>query len=168
MSVAGATADDQPRRSTDVGSISSVTSKPLRAPPLLIPAQSRAVHLPKGFRRLLDDFSREVLRQRPCNIYQFGADYFACLLCRRKQGLSIFYEPNISYIRAQLTEGNRIVVPTIDQNLKGTQTSGSYHYFVPDSDLEDMEKSDYGFGLRVSEDLRDAPIPVPSGPLPVL
>jgi len=33
--------------------------------------------IPDGFPALLKDFTREILRNQPTNIYEFGAEYFA-------------------------------------------------------------------------------------------
>lgn len=208
----------------DFTEIKTSSVKSFRTPPLLIPPHARRARLPRGFRRLLDDFSREVLRERPCHINKFGAIYFEGLLEKRKQGtiysvrhskrgkflvwvkfwsgqrrppptaakvrkiatsaicfqtwvksmpllspakillrysqnhapgllpylpiltdsfvgLSIYYEPEFSYIKAQLAHGNRIIVPTVDQNFRGTQTTGSDHYFVPLSDTEETNEA---------------------------
>ncbi len=38
---------------------------------------SRRFTLPDGFPAVVKDFAREVLREQPVNIYEFGAQYFA-------------------------------------------------------------------------------------------
>jgi hypothetical protein len=43
-----------------------------------------SLKMPAGIEELITDFSREVLRSQPANIYTFGADYFKTLLHRRE------------------------------------------------------------------------------------
>lgn len=42
--------------------------------------------LPTGLEDTLEGLAREVLRSKPKNIYQFGADYFEDLLRKRNAG----------------------------------------------------------------------------------
>lgn len=37
------------------------------------------MHIPTNFKNLITDFAREVIRNQPKNIYEFGANYFADL-----------------------------------------------------------------------------------------
>ncbi|GAV03206.1 hypothetical protein RvY_13665 [Ramazzottius varieornatus] len=114
----------------------------IRPEPLMLPAQHCAARLPRGFRRLLDDFAREVLRYQPYNIDKFGAEYFGNMVNQRRAnpGQPLEYQPQLDYIKAQFQPGNRVVVPTEDQNWMGTQTTGSDHYFVARGDKEGEEE----------------------------
>ncbi|OQV20850.1 hypothetical protein BV898_05192 [Hypsibius exemplaris] len=106
----------------------------MRPEPLLLSPESCAARLPRGFRRLMDNFAREVLRLQPCELNAFGAAYFAELVQSRNDsfvsgGQTPVYHPKTSYIKAQFALGNKVVVPTEDENLMSTQTTGERPLF---------------------------------------
>ena len=47
--------------------------------------------LPGGLEDTLEGLAREVLRNKPKNIYEFAADYFEELLRKRNEGESAFF-----------------------------------------------------------------------------
>ena len=48
-----------------------------------LPHPTFKLAVPIGFESMLESFAKEVLREQPENVFQFGANYFHDLLLRR-------------------------------------------------------------------------------------
>ena len=48
------------------------------------------LNLPDGLEEALEGLAREVLREKPGNIYEFAADYFEELVKKRNEGIRYF------------------------------------------------------------------------------
>ena len=48
------------------------------------------LNLPDGLEEALEGLAREVLREKPGNIYEFAADYFEELVKKRNEGIHYF------------------------------------------------------------------------------
>ena len=56
---------------------------------MAVPFSNTKLRVPKGFRNLLEDFTRDVLRNQPDDIFIFGAKYFQQLISNRNGNESI-------------------------------------------------------------------------------
>lgn len=50
---------------------------------MAVPFSNTKLRVPKGFQNILEGLAREVLRNQPENIYEFGSKYFEQLLAVR-------------------------------------------------------------------------------------
>ena len=50
------------------------------------------LNLPDGLEEALEGLAREVLREKPGNIYEFAADYFEELVKKRNEGIKVAWE----------------------------------------------------------------------------
>lgn len=55
---------------------------------MAVPFSNTKLRVPKGFQNLLEAFAKEVLRQQPANIYEFGAVFFEEMVKERESMLS--------------------------------------------------------------------------------
>lgn len=70
--------------------------------------------VPEGLRDLMKGLTKEVLREKPPNIYEFSANYFETLLQENKDFIVKEYEPVISYENLfQAKERNQIPVALV-------------------------------------------------------
>lgn len=54
---------------------------------MAVPFSNTKLRVPKGFQNLLEAFAKEVLRQQPANIYEFGAVFFEEMVKERESML---------------------------------------------------------------------------------
>ena len=52
-----------------------------------VPFSNTRLRVPHGFQNLLEAFAKEVLRQQPANIYEFGAVFFEEMVKERQSAL---------------------------------------------------------------------------------
>lgn len=55
---------------------------------MAVPFSNTKLRVPKGFQNVLEGLAREVLRNQPDNIYEFGAKYFEQMLAVRDGKIS--------------------------------------------------------------------------------
>ena len=51
---------------------------------MAVPFSNTKLRVPKGFQNILEAFAKEVLRQQPANIYEFGAVFFEEMVKERE------------------------------------------------------------------------------------
>ena len=60
------------------------------------------LNLPSGLEEALESLAREVLRQKPQNIYEFAADHFEELVKKRNECKN-YFTPKYSYYHGIIT-----------------------------------------------------------------
>ena len=59
---------------------------------MAVPFSNTKLRVPKGFQNILEAFAKEVLRQQPANIYEFGAVFFEEMVKERESRLLLKFE----------------------------------------------------------------------------